>query len=116
MVRQGRFKLIEFGHALAQATAPHYPPLLFDLDEDPFEQNNLAQQHPAVAQRLRAAAGVNCDVLDGRSKLWDYVYVLHLIDDSNFRRQQRGSMNASVWNVLNTLLRTCYAPWGDAKP
>ena len=114
MVRQGSHKLIEFGHALAPASGPRYSPQLFDVAIDPSEQNNLAKQHPEVVQRLRAA-GVDCEAVDGHSKLWDYVFFLHLIDERPPRRSHSPTdMAAAVTAVFETLVRTCY-PHGVAQ-
>ncbi len=48
-VRKGNWKLIQHGELLEPGEAE-----LFDLASDPYEQNNLIQQFPKIADELRA--------------------------------------------------------------
>ncbi|MEM6981196.1 MAG: sulfatase-like hydrolase/transferase [Planctomycetota bacterium] len=43
-IRSGRWKLIQ---------APDQTPMLFDVADDPFESNNLANIHPEIVERLQ---------------------------------------------------------------
>jgi len=50
MIRQGKWKLIAFGHAFPWLNATALPPQLFDVDADPFELADVAPANaPAVA-------------------------------------------------------------------
>jgi choline-sulfatase len=60
MLRTGRFKFIE---------APR--PELYALDRDPFEEHNLAVDHPTLAAEMRAALGIATnEALPARSGLF----------------------------------------------
>ncbi|HDQ00094.1 MAG TPA: sulfatase, partial [bacterium] len=48
-VRKGNWKLVHNGESLEQGDAE-----LFDLAHDPYEQRNLMQQFPELAEELRA--------------------------------------------------------------
>ncbi|MFB3902145.1 MAG: sulfatase [Acidobacteriota bacterium] len=57
-VRKGRFKAhfttrVEYG---AGEPVPHDPPLLYNLEEDPSEQYDIARQNPAVIAEIQAIA------------------------------------------------------------
>ena len=51
MVRHGQYKLILFGQSLMRES---YPPLLFNLEMDPWELDNLAESQPAVVEAMEA--------------------------------------------------------------
>ncbi len=54
-IRQGPWKWIEGRPAVRKPLpirAPECKPQLYNLDEDPGEQTDVAQQHPEVAERL----------------------------------------------------------------
>jgi arylsulfatase A-like enzyme len=51
-LRQGAYKLITFGHTWPWFNASAYPPLLFDVDADPFELVNLAPSMPDVVAAM----------------------------------------------------------------
>jgi arylsulfatase A len=58
-VRKGRFKAhfyTQGGYGPGIGEVSHDPPLLFDLDTDPSEQFDLAQNHPDVIADLRREA------------------------------------------------------------
>ncbi|MFV2069067.1 MAG: sulfatase-like hydrolase/transferase, partial [Pirellulales bacterium] len=43
----------------SRTATPHDPPLLYNLDEDPSEQYDVAQQHADVVEAIRAAIAVH---------------------------------------------------------
>jgi arylsulfatase A-like enzyme len=54
-LRQGPWKWIEGKPVLRQPPiirATEFKPQLYNLDEDPAEQNDVAQRYPEVAERL----------------------------------------------------------------
>lgn len=51
MIRRGAYKLIVFANA--SMSAP-YEPILVDVDEDPFEQRNIAAERPDLVHQLMA--------------------------------------------------------------
>lgn len=52
MVRKGPWKYIRFGHTLSTFSPEKYTPLLFNVDEDPGEAENLAGQHSQILGQL----------------------------------------------------------------
>lgn len=69
-VRDARFKLIEYrvgGHRTTQ---------LFDLQADPWERNNLAddRRHAQTVARLRGEMVLWADALDDRDTVWGRVF------------------------------------------
>ena len=55
MIRRGRWKLITYAH-------PDGAPMLFDVENDPAEINDLSADHPDVVEELRSLLAQNWEV------------------------------------------------------
>ena len=64
MLRRDRWKYVEF---------VGYEPQLFDLENDPWEMDNLAAERPDVAEDMAAilAENFDCEAIDARAKQYD---------------------------------------------
>lgn len=61
LVRKGQWKLIVYGQL---GIYENYHPQLFDVEADPLEVHNLADQNPTVVTELKAALSTRLDYKD----------------------------------------------------
>lgn len=79
MVRRDQHKLIRFG------MEQQFPPLLFNVDEDPFELQNLAWAHTEIVANLTALLDMTMDwrAADARAKSFQRsLYNEYMWDDT----------------------------------
>lgn len=102
MLRRGKWKFIYY---------VDYPPQLFDLEGDPWELNNLAEEQPAVVREMEA-------ILRSRFDLEGIEQRARRSDARNFRRwreeQQRlGTYQQTMARIFSGFDCLCI---GDVKP